>query len=119
MGARTASQRVFVRGLRLEMEIGVYGHEQGRTQPVVVDMELDVEGVGHERLADTVNYEELAAIARQAASEGHVLLVEGMAERIARACLDDARVRRVRVRVEKPEALPRAAAAGFELVLER
>ena len=40
-------------------------------------------------------------------------------ERLASACLEDARVRRIRVRAEKPEALAAAAGAGFELVLER
>lgn len=111
-------QRVFVRGLRLEMEIGVHDHEHGRSQPVVVDVELDVTGVGSERLADTVNYETVAAKAREAAA-GHILLVEAFAERLAQACLEDGRVRRVRVRAEKPEALEAAAGAGFELVLER
>ncbi len=119
MEGRTVLQRVFVRGLRLEMEIGVHGHEHGRTQPVVVDAELDVEGVGSERLADTVNYETVVTKAREAAAGGHILLVEAFAERLARACLEDGRVRRVRVRAEKPEALEAAAAAGFELVLER
>lgn len=111
-------QRVFVRGLRLDMEIGVHGHEHGRTQPVVVDVELDVEGVGAERLADTVNYEMVVTAAREAAV-GHTLLVEAFAERLARACLGDERVRRARVRAEKPDAFAEAAGAGFELVLER
>jgi dihydroneopterin aldolase len=111
-------QRVFVRGLRLDIEIGVHSHEHGRTQPVVVDVELDVEGVGSERLADTVNYEMVVTAAREAAV-GHTLLVEGFAERLAGACLQDERVRRVRVRAEKPDAFEEAAGAGFELVLER
>ena len=118
MAGRAVLQRVFVRGLRLEMEIGVYGHEHGRTQPVVADVELDVESVGYERLEETVNYETITAKAREAAV-GHTLLVEGFAERLAQACLEDGRVRRVRVRAEKPEALAEAEGAGFELVLER
>lgn len=117
--ARPTLQRVFVRGLRLEMEIGVHGHEHGRTQPVVVDVEMEVEGIGSERLADTVDYQAVAAKARRVAGAGHVVLVEAFAERLARACLEDGRVKRVRVRAEKPEALAEAAGAGFELVLER
>jgi len=116
--ARTVLQRVFVRGLRLQMEIGVHGHEHGRVQPVVVDIELEVERAGSERLADTVNYETVVRRA-EAAAAGHTLLVETFAERLARACLEDGRVRRVRVRAEKPDALAAAAGAGFELVLER
>lgn len=113
--------KVFVSGLRLDAQIGVHRHEQGRSQPLVVDVELDAPGAaGAERLADTVNYEMVVKAARAVADEGHVLLVEAFAERLARACLADPRVTRVRVRVEKPLALaPHAAAAGVEVVLAR
>lgn len=112
-------QRVFVRELRLEAEIGVYGHERGRRQPLLIDVELDVEDIGCDRLAQTVDYEAVAERARAVAAAGHVGLVEGFVHGLARACLQDSRVRRVRVRAEKPEALAEAAGAGFELVLER
>ena len=42
------------------------------------------------------------------------------AEKLARVCLEDPRVSRARVRVEKPEALaPYAEAAGAEITLVR
>ena len=47
-------------------------------------------------------------------------LVEAFAGRIAQSCLEDHRVTRARVRVEKPSALaPDAAAAGAEIELVR
>jgi dihydroneopterin aldolase len=117
---RIASLKVFVRGLRLQAEIGVYEHEYGRTQPLVVDVEMEVEGGGWERIADTINYETIAAMAKVVASEGHFQLVEGFADRLGLACLEDPRVTSVRVRVEKPEALAAVAdAAGAELLLVR
>lgn len=116
---RVALQRVFVRGLRLGAEIGVHGHEHGRVQPLIVDVELDAELAGSDRLADTINYEAVVAHARAVLVEGHVQLVETVADRLARRCLEDARVRRVRVRVVKPEAFAEVEGAGFELVLER
>jgi len=39
---RTAMTKVFVTGLKVQAEIGVYKHEIGRVQPLVVDVELDV-----------------------------------------------------------------------------
>ena len=119
-GERVVAAKVFVRGLGLEAEIGVYAHEHGRRQPLVVDVELDLTSPSWAHIADTINYETIAAKARAAAAEGHYQLVEGFAERLGRACLEDPRVSRVRVRVEKPLALaPEAAAAGAELVLVR
>ena len=118
--ARVVIAKVFVRGLRVEAEVGVYHHERGMTQPLIVDVELDVAAVGAERLADTVNYETIREAAKAIAAEGHIELVEMFAEGLAQRCLADARVTRARVRVEKPMALaPDAAGAGVEITAVR
>ena len=104
---------VFVRELALEAEIGVHAHEHGRTQPLVV--ELSVRRV--EGLADTLDYETLAALARALAARGHVKLVETFAQDLAAAVRRLPGVRGVRVRVEKPQALEGAVAAGVEVRL--
>ncbi len=112
--------KVFVTGLKVQAEIGVYKHEIGRVQPLVVDVELDVPTAGADRLSETLNYETILDAARDIASQGHIELVETFAERLARACLADARVTRARVRVEKPLALaPDAVGAGVEITLVR
>jgi dihydroneopterin aldolase len=110
---------VFVRGLKVEAGIGVHAHEQGRLQTLVIDVTLELGPMPVERLADTINYETVASAARAIVAEGHVGLVETFAERLAVACLDDGRVRRCTVRIEKPGALEAADAAGCELVLTR
>lgn len=110
---------VFVRGLKIETGIGVYDHEHGRLQTLVLDVTLELGPQAVEGLADTVNYETIAAAARAIAEAGHVELVESFAERLALDCLKDARVRRVLVRVEKPGALDGAEAAGCEVVFTR
>lgn len=117
---KVARLHVFVRELRIEAEIGIYGHEYGRKQPLLIDVELEIEAGPIEHISDTLNYEEVVARAQQIADAGHVLLIETFAERLAVACLEDSRVIQARVRVEKPEALaPKAAAAGVEMILTR
>ncbi|MDB5426525.1 MAG: dihydroneopterin aldolase [Phenylobacterium sp.] len=117
---RTAMTTVFVTGLKVQAEIGVYRHEIGRVQPLVVDVELDVPTAGSHRLSETLNYETILSAARDIAGQGHIELVETFAERLARACLADPRVTRARVRVEKPLALaPDAVGAGVEITLVR
>jgi len=117
---RVVMTRVFVTGLEVQAEIGVYRHEIGKVQPLIVEVELDVPTAGAERLADTLNYETILQAAQSLAAEGHIQLVETFAERLARACLADARVTRARVRVQKPLALaPHAVGAGVEITLER
>lgn len=118
-GPRHEGLTVFVRGLRVEAGIGVHDHEQGRLQSLIIDVTLELAPTPVERLADTVNYETVAEAARTIAAAGHVGLVETFAERLAKACLNDGRVRRCTVRIEKPGALDGAAAAGCEVVLAR
>jgi len=118
--ARVIVTKVFVRGLKVEAWIGVYDHEHGRRQPLVIDVELDIAASHCEQLGDTVNYETILQAAQAIAAEGHIDLVETFAERLAQACFADGRVTRARVRVEKPLALaPHAAAAGVEITAVR
>lgn len=110
---------VLVRGLEVQAAIGVHAHEHGRLQPLFVDVELDLGAGPINRLSDTLDYEGVARIARELAGGEHVALVETFAERVALACLADHRVLAVKVRVEKPGAIPGAAAAGCEVAYSR
>ena len=113
------SQKVLVRGLRVDARVGVHDHEQGRTQPLIIDVELDLALHRVEGLEGTFNYEAVVAAAREIAAGGHIDLVETFAERLAEACIGQGAAQRVRVCVLKPHALaPEADAAGVELVLE-
>jgi 7,8-dihydroneopterin aldolase/epimerase/oxygenase len=114
------TSKVFVTGVKVQAEIGVYRHEIGRVQPLIVDVELDVPTDASDRLTHTVNYETILQAAQDVASEGHIALVETFAHRLADRCLADPRVSRARVRVEKPLALaPDAVGAGVEITVAR
>lgn len=118
--SRIVITKVFVRGLKVEANIGVYRREEGKTQPLVIDVELDVAVTDWSRLSETVNYEGIAEKARKVAAEGHRGLVETFAHHLAEACFEEPKVTRARIRVEKPTALaPDAAAAGVEITAVR
>lgn len=102
------STRCFVRDLVMEALIGVYAHERLKPQRIRLNLDLDV-------IAQGVTGEDMAAVARTVVGEGHVTLVETLAERIAERCLSDARVAAVRVRVEKLDVFPDAASVGVEI----
>lgn len=117
--ARRESLKVFIRGLRINARIGVHAHERGRHQPLIVDVELTLRDHAIHALADTVDYDHIVARALANADVGHVELVEEYVERLAKDFLDDPRVRTVRVRAEKPEAIDGADAVGCEVELGR
>jgi dihydroneopterin aldolase len=116
--AQLASAKVFVRDIPVLAEIGLYSHEYGRSQPLTVDVELEVVPSASEQVGDIVNYENIVAWTRDVAAAGHIKLVETFAEQVALACMRDSRVLSARVRVEKPEALA-PAIAGVEVLLRR
>lgn len=116
--ARQALRHVFVRNLVLPANIGVHGHEKGRTQRVRVNLDLGVrEGGGRspDELSQVVCYEEITQSVRGIVARGHVNLVETLAEDIAAMCLEDPRVRCARVRVEKLDVLAEAESVGVEI----
>lgn len=114
--------RLFVRDLVLDARIGVYRHEQNRTQRVRINLDLTVEEPAEpaaDELAAVVSYEPLVLAARAIVAEGHIKLVETLAARLAAMCLEDPRVHAVRVRVEKLDVFPDTAAVGVEIERER
>ncbi|MDQ0395824.1 dihydroneopterin aldolase [Labrys monachus] len=110
------SSRVFLRALQLDAHIGYYAHEKGVRQPLVADVELTlgVHGFGGDDIHGTVDYGRIAEAAHALADE-HVDLIETFAERLAQKCLALPLVSAVKVRIEKPRAVP-GAMAGVEIV---
>ena len=52
---------------------------------------------------------------RLLAGEGHIDLVETLAERIADRLMQDPRLVQIRVQIEKPEAIDEAASVGIAI----
>jgi 7,8-dihydroneopterin aldolase/epimerase/oxygenase len=127
--AQRGVRHVFIRDMTLAARIGVHASEKRGAQQVRVNIDLSVEddgarplsraSVGQDRLARVVDYEPIAAAVRRIVAEGHVGLVETLAERIAEACLADRRVLAARVRVEKLEVFADVAAVGVEIERRR
>ena len=119
--APARTRRMFVRDLVLDCLIGVHRYERDGRQRVRINLSLDVLETGpaeRDRLADVVNYDTLVARIRDLARAGHVNLVETFAERIAAICLEDRRVRRAAVRIEKLDVFDDIESVGVEIERE-
>lgn len=115
---RHAIRRVFVRDLVINARVGVYEHEKKTPQRVRINLDLSVrEGAAplDDCLDNVLCYEDIIVKVRSIVSDGHVNLVETMAERIAAICLQDRRVVSVKVRVEKLDVFDDVAAVGVEI----
>jgi len=117
-----APDRVIIRDLTVGAKLGVYTHERHGTQPVRINIELDVvpqPGAQRDALVQVVDYESVVRGVQGIVAAGHINLVETLAERIASLCLGDPKVLAARVRVEKLSAIPEAASVGIEIRRER
>lgn len=110
---------MFIRDFELIGSIGIYEHEKRYEQRVTVSLELlvrdDYDGCS-ESIADVYDYDHAIESIRSTVASRHFNLIETLAERIAEACLSDPRALRVRIRIEKPDALPSCRAVGIEIV---
>ena len=111
-------RHVFIRDLILTCLIGVHKHERKKPQRIRVNLDLAVTEqsvISTDRLADVVCYEDVADRIRSIVNNGHVNLVETLAEKIASKCLEDMRIKATRVRIEKLDVFKDAASAGVEI----
>lgn len=115
--ARKVLRHVFIRDLVLSCSIGVHRHERNEHQRIRINIDLAVRDDRDldDHIANVVCYEKITVGVRGLVADRHINLVETVAEDIAALCLEDNRVRSVRVRVEKLDILPDAASVGVEL----
>lgn len=118
-----ASDCIEVTGLRVECIIGVDGWERRLKQQVWLDVALygDLSPAGTtDDLSNTVDYRELSRRIVDTVSATDHLLVESLAEEVARVCISAHHlVERVRVTVHKPGALAGFGAAKVTIQIER
>ncbi|MBP0614661.1 (5-formylfuran-3-yl)methyl phosphate synthase [Jiella mangrovi] len=111
--------RIFVRDLVLDMEIGAYGHERGRRQKVrfSVDARIDRITAQADDISEVYSYDLITDAIRALVEAGHTDLVETLALDLARTLLRDERVFEVTVKIEKLELGP--GAVGIEICRRR
>jgi len=109
--------RVFVHDLVLDAEIGVYSHEKGVTQRARFSVDIEVAPSGEaveDQISRVLDYDMIIAIIKGILAEGHINLVETLADEIATRCLAHPRAAMVRVKIEKLDKEP--GAVGVEIV---
>lgn len=114
--------RILVRDLVLKCLIGIHAHELLAPQRVRINVDMAaVEQAGplSDDIANVVSYEDVIEGIKRMMAEGHINLVETLAEKIAALCLADERVASVRVRVEKLDVYAEAASVGIEIERRR
>lgn len=109
--------RVFVHDLVLDAEMGVYSHEKGVTQRARFSVDIEVAPSGEaveDEISRVLDYDMIISTIKSILAEGHINLVETLADEIATRCLAHPRAALVRVKIEKLDKEP--GAVGVEIV---
>jgi dihydroneopterin aldolase/2-amino-4-hydroxy-6-hydroxymethyldihydropteridine diphosphokinase len=112
------TDRIQIKDLLLRTIIGINDEERRNKQDVLINITLhaDTRAAGaSDDIADAVNYRTITKRIIRLVEGSQFFLVEKMAAEIAATCLEDPRVERATVRVEKPGALRFARSVGVEI----
>lgn len=107
--AEDPADGIRIDGLRLSAVLGVFPEERAAPREVVAHLRIGVDlsaAARSDDLRDTVDWAALCARLRRRAASRSWKLAESLAAALADAALEDPRAAWVRLRLEKPAALP-------------
>jgi dihydroneopterin aldolase len=113
---------ILLRDLRVQALIGIHKRERHVAQTVSIDLDSGLPGAKvfqSDKVADTIDYEQVSIRIGALAASGHFKLVETLAERIARLLLEDFGAPWVKVSVAKIGILGNAKFVGVTIERKR
>ncbi len=116
------NDKIYIRDLSIRGIIGVNQDERIEKQDVVINVILftDTRKAGQtDALEDSVDYKKVKKAILSLVENSEFLLIEKLAEEIAKICLDDSKVQKVDVTVDKPGALRYTRSVAVEIVRTR
>lgn len=110
--------KYFLRNCHIRTAIGIYAHEKGKEQEVILNLEVLVskDNIPKEEnpLASGFNYDALFQAVQGALKGDHILLQETLIQRIQQNLLKSPEIIALRIRSEKVEIYPSTEGAGIE-----
>ncbi len=116
------NDKIYIRDLALRCIIGVNQNERTEKQDVIINVILftDTRKAGQtDVLGDSVDYKMVKKAILSLVEKSEFLLIEKLADEIAKVCLDDSKVQKVNVTVDKPGVLKYTRSVAVEIVRTR
>ena len=67
-------------------------------------------------ISNFISYDDIIMNIKNVLMKGHIPLVENMADQIAKKCLKDKRILKIKIKVEKLEPFKEAESVGVEII---
>lgn len=112
-------RRLFLRGFQVDAEIGIHDFEKGRTQRLLIDVDLYVPLASttptRDAIEEVVDYDFVRQVVLRRIAAGPIGLQETLCDDIVAALLANPGVAAVRVSTRKPDVYPDCEAVGVEV----
>ena len=106
---KSQTYTINIHQLALDWKIGVYDYEYEKSQPLIIDLSLNITIPEYEKqiyeYKNMLCYDMLSQEIAYMSKQGHVELLESLAVQILDHCLAKPMVQKAWVRIAKPEAL--------------
>lgn len=109
---------LFIHGLRIDTEIGVYEWEKNVKQPISLDIEVNTDAstpAQSDELKDALDYQEITDRVTDFINSQHFHLVETVAEKVADLLLQEFSVQWAKVKVSKLSAIKTVESVGVAI----
>ncbi|HEX4871211.1 MAG TPA: dihydroneopterin aldolase [Nevskiaceae bacterium] len=113
---------IFVTGLQVQALVGVHAHERLAPRPLVFDLEMDYDlrpSAASDALRDTLDYAAVCAGIEALCAERQPLLIETLAEQVARMLFARFPLLGLRLTLHKPGAVAGTASLGVRIERRR
>jgi len=110
--------KVFIKDLRVQGILGIHEWERVTPREIVINVTLYADtrrAARTDDIADCVDYSAMAKKIRAHAERAARMTVEALANDLVELCLEEPKVRKVVVRVDKPGAVAEADTVGVEI----
>jgi FolB domain-containing protein len=114
--------RILITDLTARCLLGISPEERRERQEVVINLALSADlsaAAASDLFEDTLDYRALKKEILSLVEGSEYHLLEALTDRVADLCLQDPRVQRVTVRIEKPSALRFARSVAVEVEKDR
>jgi FolB domain-containing protein len=114
--------KVIIKNLLVRGIIGVNDWERRRPQDILINITMFTDthrAAETDDINDCVNYSIVSKKVQEHAESAEKLTVEALANELAKICLEEQKVQKVVIRVEKPGAVRFAESVGVEIERSR
>ena len=115
-------KKILIKDLILDLKLGYYDFEKGRTQKVKFSLEIDYEDrkpTNDKDIKSIVNYGQVVKLIAKLAKNKHYNFLETLAEDVFDVLFKDKRIGKIMLQIEKLEIIKECASVGIQITKKR